>query len=387
MWQMRISTAMVFSFLVLCTHAKKPHVIFFLADDMGWANIGYHRRGAVTEDEKQGQLEVQTPHIDKLADEGIILDRHYSYRICGPARAALLSGRLGTHVLVKNVAVTSQSALDPVSGYAGIPRNMTGLGEKVKAGGYRTHYIGKWDAGMATPQHTPYGRGFDSNLLYYQHANDYWNKKTGIEATGEITPCLNAFHDLMVENVTYRGPYKGPALTDECKNSEERAPYCYEEKIFEERTLEIIRNHDAFDEEHPLFVFHAFHLLHTPLQVPKYYYNQINKTVVERGGKEFDSENRRLLMAMTHYLDDTIKNLTDALKEKGMWDNTLMVFTTDNGGPIYEPGSANNYPLRGSKFSDFEGGVRTNTFISGGYIPKQSRGRIALLDDPSRLLS
>lgn len=354
--------------------APKPHVLFLLADDLGWANIGFHRTTAKTEDEKQGQLEVQTPTINQLVKEGIQLDRHYSYRICGPARSALLSGRLAPHVLVKNVAVTASNPDDPISGYAGIPRNMTGMGEKVRRGGYRTHYTGKWDAGMATPQHTPYGRGFETSFMYYQHANDYWNKKTGIQATGEITTCLNAFYDLMVENHSYRGPYKGPALTDACKSSNEPTPYCYEEKMFEDHSF--IRNHDTSDVEHPLFLFHAFHLLHTPLQVPKYYYEQIEKDVIQQGGKAFDSENRRLLMAMTKYMDDTIKNLTEAFKAKGMWNNTLVVFTTDNGGPIYEPGSANNYPLRGGKYSDFEGGVRTSTFMSGGYIPKERQGYV-----------
>mmetsp|Transcript_29342 Transcript_29342/g.68075 ORF Transcript_29342/g.68075 Transcript_29342/m.68075 type:complete len:689 (+) Transcript_29342:92-2158(+) len=354
----------------------KPHVLFILADDMGWANIGYHRKSAETADEKQGQLEVHTPAIDALAGDGIILDRHYSYRICGPARSALLSGRLAPHVLVKNVAVTASNRDDPVSGFAGIPRNMTGMGAKVKQGGYRTYYTGKWDAGMATPQHTPYGRGFDSNFLYYQHANDYWNKKTGIQATGEITTCLNSFFDIMTENDTYRGPYRGADLTDACKESEERTPSCYEEKMFEERSLHIIRGHNASDADHPLFLFHAFHLLHTPLQIPKYYFAKIAELVKEQGGRSIDSENRQRLMAMTMYLDDTIKNLTDALKDKGMWENTLLVFTTDNGGPIYEPGSANNYPLKGGKYSDFEGGVRTNTFISGGFIPASSRGKV-----------
>eukprot|EP00413_Alexandrium_margalefii_P010937 CAMPEP_0204530748 /NCGR_PEP_ID=MMETSP0661-20131031/10787_1 /ASSEMBLY_ACC=CAM_ASM_000606 /TAXON_ID=109239 /ORGANISM="Alexandrium margalefi, Strain AMGDE01CS-322" /LENGTH=677 /DNA_ID=CAMNT_0051536853 /DNA_START=48 /DNA_END=2081 /DNA_ORIENTATION=+ len=356
--------------------SRKPHILFLLADDMGWANIGYHRRRAETADEKQGQLEVQTPAIDGLVSEGVILERHYSYRICGPSRSALLSGRLGSHVLAKNVAVTAQNKDDPVSGFAGIPRNMTGMGAKVREGGYRTHYVGKWDAGMATPQHTPRGRGFDDSFMYYQHANDYWNKKTGLQATGEVTSCLNAFHDLVVENASYRGPYRGAKLTDACKDSEERTPDCYEEKMFEEKSLQIIRSHDASDEEHPLFLFHAFHLLHTPLQVPKYYFKKINETTVERGGVEFDSNNRRLLMAMTRYMDDTIKNLTDALRAKGMWGDTLVVFTTDNGGPIYEPGSANNYPLRGGKYSDFEGGIRTNTFISGGFVPEESRGRV-----------
>ncbi|CAJ1426803.1 unnamed protein product [Effrenium voratum] len=364
-----------FCALGLASAKSKPHILFLLADDLGWANIGYHRTGAQT-DEKQGALEVQTPVIDQLVAEGVALDRHYAYRICGPARSALLSGRQAPHVLVKNVAVTAQNRADPVSGYAGIPRNMTGMGVKVKEGGYRTHYTGKWDAGMATPEHTPFGRGFETSFLYFQHANDYWNKKTGIQATGEITPCLNAFHDLMIENATYRGPYKGADLTDACKHSYEPTPSCYEEKMFEDHSLEIIKNHNASDVEHPLFLFHAFHLLHTPLQVPRYYYDQIEKDVISKGGKSFDSENRRLLMAMTKYMDDTIGNLTKALKAKGMWDNTLVVFTTDNGGPIYVPGSANNYPLRGGKYSDFDGGVRTATFISGGYVPAERRGKV-----------
>ena len=111
----------------------KPHILFILADDMGWANIGYHRNSSQTADEKQGQLEVHTPAINALATDGIVLDRHYSYRICGPARSALISGRLAPHVLVKNVAVTAQNRDDPVSGYAGIPRNMTGSGFPTKS--------------------------------------------------------------------------------------------------------------------------------------------------------------------------------------------------------------------------------------------------------------
>ena len=176
---------------------------------------------------------------------------------------------------------------------------------------------------MATPQHTPYGRGFESSLLYFQHANDYWNKKTGLVATGLVTMCLNAFYDIWMENASYRGPYTGPELTDSCENSLERTPSCYEEKIFEEHSLRIIAEHNASDVDHPLFLFHAFHLLHTPLQVPLYYYDLIEREVLGEGGRRFDSENRRLIMAMTRYMDDTVRNLTEAFKAKGMWENTL----------------------------------------------------------------
>eukprot|EP00959_Pyramimonas_sp_CCMP1952_P126523 2646350-Pyramimonas_sp.AAC.1 len=64
------------------------------------------------------------------------------------------------------------------------------------------------------------------------------------------------------------------------------------------------------------------------------------------------------------------------MKTKGMWDNTLVIFTSDNGGPIYEPGAANNYPLKGGKYSDWEGGIRTNAFVSGGFVPAARRGSV-----------
>merc|ERR1712048_1266885 len=92
------------------------------------------------------------------------------------------------------------------------------------------------------------------------------------------------------------------------------------------------------------------------------------------GGDSISSQNRMLYAAMTLYMDDTVDELTKAIQDKpNMWENTLVVFTADNGGPIYEPGSANNHPLKGGKYSDWEGGVRTNTFLSGGFIPRHLR--------------
>merc|ERR1719401_3291638 len=72
---------------------------------------------------------------------------------------------------------------------------------------------------------------------------------------------------------------------------------------------------------------------------------------------------------MTLWMDEAIGAAVAALKKKGMWDDTLVIFTSDNGGPVYEPGSANNYPLKGGKYSDWEGGIRTNAFVSGGSVP------------------
>merc|ERR1719158_585825 len=77
---------------------------------------------------------------------------------------------------------------------------------------------------------------------------------------------------------------------------------------------------------------------------------------------------------MTLYMDDVVGELVASLKSKGMWEDTLVVFTSDNGGPVYEPGAANNHPLKGGKYNDWEGGIRTNAFVSGGFVPPERRG-------------
>ncbi|CAJ1332272.1 unnamed protein product [Effrenium voratum] len=355
----------------------KPHVLFILADDYGWGNMGVHRRNPTSPEEEQAEAEVQTPVLDSLIDTGVLLDRHYTYKICSPTRSSLQSGRLAVHVNPVNSAVTSRNYDDPVSGYAGIPRNMTGIAEKMKLAGYQTHMVGKWDAGMATPEHSPKGRGYDTWYGYYQHANDYWRKSTVFLATGEIDACLNRMKDLSMHNASYSGPVLDPAsLSAACQEDEEADPACYEEYLFKQRTLEIIRNHDVSKTENPLFLFYSFHLIHTPLQVPKAWLAKLDGLVKAAGGKPFDSENRRLYAAMTLYMDGAIGEAVDALKEKKMYDNTLIIFTSDNGGPIYEPGAASNHPFRGGKYGDWEGGTRTNAFVSGGFVPRERRGSV-----------
>merc|ERR1712224_794371 len=90
----------------------------------------------------------------------------------------------------------------------------------------------------------------------------------------------------------------------------------------------------------------------------------------------YDLLSRKLYAAMVYYLDEAIGLFVEALKNRGnnMYENTLIVFISDNGGPVYVPGAANNFPLRGGKYGDFEGGVRGNAFVSGGYVPESARG-------------
>jgi arylsulfatase I/J len=314
---------------------SKPNLVFMLVDDWGWANVGYHRDPPTNE--------VVTPNIDGLVKEGLELDQHYAYQYCSPSRSSLLSGRLPIHVNDANIAPDAYNPQDPISGFAGIPRNMTGLGTKMKLAGYAAHQVGKWDAGMATPDHIPTGRGFDSSFGYYHHDNDYYTETIGDCNGIKIVDLWDTSKPAHGVNGT--------------------GPDNYEEGLFKLRVLDVINNHNTSS---PLFLYYAPHIVHTPLQVPASYYDKFNF---------IDDVDRHYYHAMVNYLDDIVGELVDALKKKGMWENTLFVTSSDNGGPEYPGGGANNYPLKGGKLSDWQGGIRVNAFVSGGYLPEKMRGQ------------
>ena len=315
--------------------ARKPHIVFLLVDDWGWANVGYHR--------SQPTPEVATNNFDRLLKEGLELDQHYTFNQCGPSRCSLLTGRLPIHVSDRNIEPQYYNPKDPVSGFTGIPRNMTGIGEKMKQGGYATHMVGKWDAGMATPDHTPLGRGFQTSLGYFHHANDYFTEQ---ENNCKGTPIVDLWEtDKPATGLNGTGPDN------------------YEEGLFKTAVLDIIDKHDPST---PLFLYYAPHIVHTPLQVPNSYLEKFSF---------IDNSDRQHYHAMVNYLDDVLGELTAELKKKNMWDDTLLVVSSDNGGPEYFGGGANNYPLRGGKLTDWQGGIRVNAFVSGGYLPEKMRGQ------------
>ena len=249
----------------------------------------------------------------------------------------MISGRLPPHVETWLTDPRLSNPNDTESGWAGIPRSMTGLGRVLQRAGYSTHAVGKWDAGMATPQHTPRGRGFDTSLVYYNHENDYWTRQQGGCITNITDPetgkerarhvgCIDLWSD------------DGPAHAVNASAGE-----TYEEYIFKAEALRVLDRHASSKTAAPLFLYYAAHVAHQPYEVPDSYNESFSF---------IEDPTRRAYHAMVACFDDVLAELVASFKSKALWAETLMVMSTDNGGPIFA--GANNYPLRGGKYSDWE---------------------------------
>eukprot|EP01060_Flectonema_neradi_P000503 TRINITY_DN10315_c0_g2_i3.p1 TRINITY_DN10315_c0_g2~~TRINITY_DN10315_c0_g2_i3.p1 ORF type:complete len:558 (+),score=132.44 TRINITY_DN10315_c0_g2_i3:266-1939(+) len=351
---------LLLSSALVAVSGSLPHIFMVVVDDWGWADVGYH--GA-----KMASGDSLTPTIDGFVKEGIELNRHYVHMFCTPTRASFQSGRLPIHVVT--------TLCNPCDENGAIPRNMTGIAAQMKKAGYATHQVGKWDAGMTTPHHTPKGRGYDSSLNYYGHANWMWTESEWLGS----------------EN--HKGEFPAESIKD-FWDTDKPAYHLngtgYEEYIFRDRMLDILHNHN---QSVPLFLQYDSKVAHYPLQAPAEYQNKFTN---------INQINRRLYYGMVNFLDDQLKNITDTMKELNMWDNTLMVVASDNGGYTQSENGpcntttgtggsdssdighaaacfngqagASNWPLRGGKHNVFEGGIRVNAFVSGGYVPEAKRG-------------
>ena len=353
--------------------ARLPHILFLLADDLGASSVGFNRQLLGL----PPSPEVVTPHLDALAASGAILSRYYAFRFCSPTRSAIQTGRSPIHVNVLNSDIMQHNPADPQGGAAGAPRNMTGLASKLKGAGYSTHLFGKWHAGAADFDRTPQGRGYDSSLFYFNMLNDYWSEAFG-QDDGRARNCSTAAHpanftatDLWQDGAPARG------LNNSASCSQATPQGCtYEDDLFVSRLLAAI---GAADPAVPQFFFWAPHSVHQPYQAPAAY--------VERFAF-IDVPARRLYAAQVHYLDEQVGRVAAALRARGLWEDLLLVMTSDNGGPLYFSGNlsappaeedvegGNNWPLRGGKGSNLEGGTRVPAFVAGGLLPAASRGAV-----------
>lgn len=286
------------------TSDTPPNVVILLADDLGWADVGYHGS------------DIQTPNIDRLAQEGMRLERFYATPFCSPTRAALMTGRdpikLGTAHSV--IMAWDNDGVSPEEHF---------MPESFKEAGYQTAMVGKWHMGHSIEQHTPNARGFDH---FYGHFNTDVRYFEHSFARG---------HDFQENGKTVK--HEGEYATD--VHGSQGARYINELR----------------DPDKPFFLYVPFLAPHSPMEA-----KDEDKA---KYGSRIDTpiHPAKTYAAMVDSLDQAIGDILNALDEQGIADNTIVLFFSDNGG-FYNFGGVNK-PFRGGKLEAFEGGVRVNAVM------------------------
>ncbi|XP_046580313.1 arylsulfatase B-like [Haliotis rubra] len=300
---------------VLSAKSSRPNIIFILADDYGFHDIGYHKS------------EIKTPNLDKLAAAGVKLENYYVQPICTPTRSQFMSGRYQIHTGLQHAIIWSSQP-------NGLPLDSPTVADKIKQAGYSTHAVGKWHLGFYKDDYLPTNRGFDSYYGYLTGSEDYFTHIRCDDHDSRYSFC-----GLDLRNNT------NPVFNETGH---------YSTSLFTERAISVIKDHD---ESKPFFLYLAYQSTHAPLQVPGKYLNPYS---------HIKDLNRRSFAGMTACMDEGIGNITSALNATGQLENTLIVFSTDNGGTIYDGG--NNWPLRGWKGTLWEGGFHGVGFVYGDML-------------------
>jgi arylsulfatase A-like enzyme len=306
--------------------AKAPNIVVILADDLGWSDLGCY-----------GADLHETPRLDQLAKDALRFTQAYSAApVCTPTRAALLTGKHPTRL---NITTWFESSSNPTKGKKLIPPTTSGnldlaevtLAERLHAAGYFTALVGKWHLGDAL--HYPEVQGFDQNI-----GGTFW----GAPAT-HFAPYLGKVTE--AEERRYV-----PGLSNWKKDE-------YLADRLTSEAIKVIQQHRG----EPFFLYLAYHAVHTPLEAPT--------DLVEKYRAKIRPEMKHqnpTYAAMVENLDTNVGRVLDAIKEQGIEDETLVVFTSDNGGYLRDSSGTSvtsNHPLRSGKGSLYEGGIRVPLLI------------------------
>ena len=282
---------------------KPPNIVFILVDDLGYGECGFN-----------GGKEIQTPQIDQLAKGGAILLNSYVQPVCSPTRACLLTGRYPTRTGVYNI-------IKPGATW-GLPLNENTLADALKANGYQTAITGKWHLGEFEKAYQPNARGFDQQYGHFFGSIDYYT------------------HSRNDQLDWYRN---GIPLKEEG----------YTTDLIAKEACKII---ETSDNSKPLFLYIPFNGIHAPYQVPEKYTKPY----------QLLKGNRQKLAGMLAAVDEAIGKIILAIEKAGIRDNTLIIFSSDNGAP--PPGD--NTPLRDFKATVYEGGIKSASFVNWpGHVP------------------
>jgi arylsulfatase A-like enzyme len=250
--------------------APRPHVVIFLADDLGWNDVGYHGGS------------IATPNIDRLAGAGVRLEQFYVQPVCTPTRAALMTGRYPIRYGLQ------VGVIKPWAKY-GLPLEERTLAQALKGAGYFTAITGKWHLGLHAREYLPTRRGFDHQYGHYCGAIDYFT-------------------------------HRRDGGLDWHRNDEALVEEGYSTQLIQREAVRLIEEHDP---KRPLFLYVPFNAVHTPLQAPEAYMKRQT---------HFAKGKHRRYAAMTVCMDDAIGAILAALEGNGMRARTLVFFCSDNGG-------------------------------------------------------
>jgi arylsulfatase A-like enzyme len=316
---------------------ERPNILVILADDLGYGDAGF-----------TGSTEIATPRLDALASGGIVFKNGYvTHSYCGPSRAGLLTGRCQARFGME--INCSYSPFDP---FMGLPRSEKTFGTRLQAEGYRTGIIGKWHLGAAPP-YQPNRRGFDYFYGFLGGGHAYFPEDVTM-AHPLVTNSGMPVYD------THEG-YRLPLVRND-----------QAAEFNEYLTTALSRDAARFvaESEQPFCLYLAYNAPHAPLQAPR-------ETIAKY--RHIRDGNRRTYAAMIDEMDRGIGLVVDALKDAGKFENTLIIFLSDNGGVAPKAGRehenwTDNGPFREGKGSLLEGGIHVPFFIhwpaglSGGRI-------------------
>ncbi len=368
------NTLYLFAILFLTASCEKevtsssPNIIFILADDLGYNELGCY-----------GQTKIETPNIDALAKSGMRFTQHYSGSpVCAPSRCVFLTGQHTGHAYVRGndewkergeVWDFEKAVYDPnLEGQRPLSVDSVTIAELLKTKGYQTGMIGKWGLGAPLSEGIPTKQGFDFFYGYncQRQAHTYypkhlWKNEEKIWLNNEI--------------IKPRTPLKDEA------DSLQREAYAFYDQDDYAPTLmhEEAINFIDQNKSKPFFLYYASPIPHLPIQAPKRWVDHYEKKFGPEhpysGGKGYfpNFTPRATYAAMVSYLDEQVGDLIKKLKAEGIYENTLIVFTSDNG-PTYDVGGADSpffesaKPFRSErgwgKGYTHEGGIRVPMIAS-----------------------